>query len=363
MRRQLLNEYDRVMYIQVEFELMSDVFDSLRDTDNTAMPIALHSTNPTTISREIANESVAPIKTETAIAIASSPTIIAPVIAPGSTNPYLVYLSQLAVGSRRTMRESLEHIARMVSEGSLDAMNFPWSELRYQHTQAIYTHLLETRAPATANKMMAAVGRVLKEAWKLGQMSAEDYHRAIAIERRTGQRLLKGRALSAGEIAAILSVCCQDDSVKGCRDAALIAVLYGAGVRRREVVALELQDWNSADYCLTVRRGKGDKDRTTYLDDGAAAALLSWLAVRGEHKGTIFHPLRKGGKIEMRSMSDQAVLDILQERGKEAQVASFSPHDFRRTFISNLLSAGADISTVQKLAADRKSCHYCPIRP
>ena len=198
--------------------------------------------------------------------------------------------------------------------------------------------------------MMAAVGRVLKEAWKLGQMSAEDYHRAIAIERRTGQRLLKGRALSAGEITAILSVCCQDNSVKKCRDAALIAVLYGAGVRRREVVALELDDWNSVDYCLTVRRGKGDKDRTTYLDDGAAAALLNWLAVRGEHKGTIFHPLRKGGKIEMRAMSDQAVLDILQERGKEAQVASFSPHDFRRTFISNLLDAGADISTVQKLA-------------
>ncbi len=248
------------------------------------------------------------------------------------------------------MRESLEHIARMVSEGSLDALNFPWSELRYQHTQAIYTHLLETRAPATANKMMAAVGRVLKEAWKLGQMSAEDYHRAIAIERRTGQRLLKGRALSAGEIVAILNVCCQDESVKGCRDAALIAVLYGAGVRRREVVALELENWNSVDYCLTVRRGKGDKDRTTYLDDGAAAALLAWLAVRGEHKGTIFHPLRKGGLIEMRSMSDQAVLDILQERGLEAQVADFSPHDFRRTFISNLLDAGADISTVQKLA-------------
>ncbi len=229
-------------------------------------------------------------------------------------------------------------------------MNFPWSSLRYQHTQAIYTHLLETRAPATANEMIAAVGRVLKEAWKLGQLSAEDYHRAIAIEQRTGQRLLKGRVLSALEVGAILNVCCQDDCVKGYRDAALIAVLYGAGVRRTEDVALELEDWNSIDYCLTVRRGKGDKDRTTYLDDGAAAALLDWLALRGEHKGTIFHPLRKGGKIEMRSLSAQAVLDIIHERGNQAQIASFSPHDFRRTFISNLLDAGADISTVQKLA-------------
>ena len=238
---------------------MSDLLNQFTDTNGTAMAQAVESANKNTNSCAIAHSNGDPVTTETEIAITANPTKIAPaIVAPGSTNPYLVYLSQLAIGSRRTMRESLEHIARMVSEGSLDASNFPWSELRYQHTQAIYTHLLETRAPATANKMMAAVGRVLKEAWKLGQMSAEDYHRAIAIERRTGQRLLKGRALSAGEIAAILSVCCQDDSVKGCRDAALIAVLYGAGVRRREVVALELEDWNRVDYCSTVRRGKGD---------------------------------------------------------------------------------------------------------
>ncbi len=49
-------------------------------------------------------------------------------------------------------------------------------------------------------------------------------------------------------------------------------------------------------------------------------------------------------------MTDQAVLDILRQRGSEAQIPSFSPHDFRRTFISNLLDRGADISTVQKLA-------------
>lgn len=294
---------------------MSDIFDEFSHPSTTTVAIAQQSVN----------------SKEAAIARVTDPTTTTTAIAPGSTNPILVYLSQLGVGSRRTMRESLETIAQMMSQGKLNALNFPWSELRYQHTQVIYTHLLETRAPATANKMIAALGRVLKEAWKLGLLSAEDYHRAIAIERRTGQRLLKGRALSAGEVGAILNVCCQDKSVKGCRDAALIAVLYGAGVRRREVVALELEDWNSVDYCLTVRRGKGDKDRTTYLDDGAAAALLDWLAVRGEHRGTIFHPLRKGGKIEMRSLSDQAVLDILQERGNQAQVADFSPHDFRRT--------------------------------
>ncbi len=267
-----------------------------------------------------------------------------------SLNPVSVYLSQLASSSRRTMRGALETIATLVSKGELDAISFPWASLRYQHTQAIYVELSERYASSNANKMMAALSRVLEEAWKLGQMSAEDYHRAIAIERKTGQRLLKGRALSIGEVQALFHVCAQDESVKGSRDASLIAVLYGAGLRRSEVVAIDLSDWNIVDNCLTVRSGKGDKDRTTYLDDGATAALMDWLIWRGDAPGALFYPTRKGGKVEARRMTDQAVLDILQQRGKEANLTSFSPHDFRRTFISNLLDRGADISTVQKLA-------------
>jgi integrase len=49
-------------------------------------------------------------------------------------------------------------------------------------------------------------------------------------------------------------------------------------------------------------------------------------------------------------MTDDGVLKILQRRAQLAGVDSFSPHDFRRTFCSDLLDAGVDIVTVQKLA-------------
>ncbi len=180
-------------------------------------------------------------------------------------------------------------------------------------------------------------------------MSAENYHRAIAIERKTGQRLLTGRTLSIGEIQALFHVCAQDKSVKGSRDAALIAVLYGAGLRRSEVVAVDLADWMEQDNCLIVRSGKGDKDRTNYLDEGAVAALTDWLVWRGDAPGALFYPTRKGGLVEARRMTDQAILVILRQRELEANLASFSPHDFRRTFASNMIDAGVDIVTVQNL--------------
>jgi site-specific recombinase XerD len=49
-------------------------------------------------------------------------------------------------------------------------------------------------------------------------------------------------------------------------------------------------------------------------------------------------------------MTDQAILLILRRRATQAKVAAFTPHDLRRSFVSDLLDAGADMVTVQKLA-------------
>ncbi|MDQ2995439.1 MAG: tyrosine-type recombinase/integrase [Chloroflexota bacterium] len=265
-----------------------------------------------------------------------------------ATNPAAVYLAQLAKGSRRTMASSLGTLAQLL--GYADALACPWAQLRYQHTTAIRAQLMDTYAPATANRMLAALRRVLQEAWRLELMTAEEYRRAADLTVIKEQKLPSGRALAADEVLLLLDACAADSTPAGVRDSALIAVLIGTGLRRSEVVALDVSDYERSSGALKVRSGKGRKDRLVYATGGVLTALADWLTVRGSDAGALFVAATRGGHIGTRRMTDQAVRVILEKRATQAGVADFSPHDLRRTMITGLLDAGADIATVQKLA-------------
>jgi integrase len=189
---------------------------------------------------------------------------------------------------------------------------------------------------------------VLKVAFKLGLMSSDQMIRARSVERVGGSRVEKGRALSKGELVALFEAC-NPRTPAGARNAALLGLGYGAGLRRAEIVGLDLGDFDRVTGALVVR-GKGNKERRTYLGRGAREALDAWLTVRGDEPGPLFFPVTKGGDIERRRMTDAAVAELVVRLAKRSKIAEFSPHDMRRTFIGDMLDAGADIATVQKLA-------------
>jgi integrase len=287
---------------------------------------------------------------DTELVIAETGDLAATSVPSTDQHPAAVYIARLAPGSRRTMREALDTIASILTNNRSDAEALPWHLLRYQHTQAVRSALAERYAPATANKMLAALRGVIKEAWRLGQMSAEDYHRAVDLGPVKGTTLPSGREVSQGELRAIFSVCSADKSAAGRRDAAIIALLYGAGLRRSEVVAIDLQDFNPETGELRIRAAKGHKDRTSYATNGSLLAVCDWLALRGDTPGPLFCPINKGGRLVVQQMTPQTVRFMTEKRAKQAGVQHFSPHDLRRTFIGDMLGAGADIVTVQHLA-------------
>ena len=280
------------------------------------------------------------------LATASEPLAIGLGTAP-DRNPVLVYLARLSPRSRRTYAGDLAAIARIVTGASMAAAALDWSGLRYAHAQAIRTALAERYAPATANRMLAALRGVLREAWRLGMLTAEEFDRACDLAPVRGQTLPAGRSLASGELRALFGAC---RGSLGARDAALLSICYGAGLRRSEAVALDLSDFDPETGSLTIRHGKGNKARLAYASNGALAALKAWVAVRGSEPGPLFLAIAKGGAVRSTRLTDAAVFRAFVSLARRAGVAGFTPHDLRRTFISDLLDAGADIATVAHLA-------------
>lgn len=265
-------------------------------------------------------------------------------------NPAAVYLAGLSRGSRPTMIGALVKIASLLTNGKTDYLSVNWAALRFQHTSAIRSRLAEEYSAATANRMLSALRGVLKAAWRLGQMSADDYQRAVDIGRVLGETLPAGRALTGEEISALISACVRDKTPAGARDVAMIAMLRTTGLRRAELCALEMSDYNPADDTLVVH-GKRNKERVAYITNGTKDALRDWLIVRGDKPGPIFCPVNRGKHVVIRQMHHGAisVFNMLRKRSIEAGVVNISPHDLRRTFATDMLDKGEDVLVVSGL--------------
>ena len=266
-------------------------------------------------------------------------------------HPALVYLASLAPGSRRTMRQALDVMAGILTAQQFDHLSLPWGALRFQHVQAVRSALMERYSAATANKMLSALRQTLRMAWRLGYLSAEEYERVADIQPVSGEKpdAAAGRALSFGEWVALFAICAADAGPAGVRDAALIALLKVCGLRRAEVAALRFEDYDQTMGTLRVR-GKRNKTRSVPIEDsGAKDALADWLYLRGDWEGSLFVRIRKGNNITRQALTDQGIYHILNTRSQAARTAKFTPHDLRRTFAGDLLDAGADLATVQKL--------------
>jgi integrase len=282
--------------------------------------------------------------------------LFAPVAVSADMDPYLVYLGRLSSAeSRRTMAGCLDRIARLLlqtdpRDPSVTGSGIPWGNLRYPHTALLRSMLLaQGWSAAHVNKHLIALRMVLKEAWRLGLMSAENCQRASDLQQVKGQREPAGRMLRQAEIAALLDSCSGAGTTKGARDAALIAVAYCTGGRRSELVGMDLRDWDTADGVRLT--GKGNKIRRVPIASWATSYLNGWLRARGNRPGPLFTRVTKAGRVTRHPISGQTVADILAARTLDVGGRTLSPHDLRRTLISTMLDDPlTDLVIVQRIA-------------
>ena len=129
------------------------------------------------------------------------------------------------------------------------------------------------------------------------------------------------------------------------RDLAIFELLYGCGLRISELCGLNLEDFDLQSRWVRVR-GKGKKERQTPYGGKAAAALEQYLGERQAAAGETALFVNCNG----RRLTDRGARGIVAFYARFlAGDASLHPHSFRHAFATHLLSAGADLRSIQEL--------------
>jgi len=129
------------------------------------------------------------------------------------------------------------------------------------------------------------------------------------------------------------------------RDLALLAVMYGCGLRISEVVGLNLDAIDLSQSELRVF-GKGRKERVVPLPQGALSYLQAWLDERVASTEEMAVFLNQRGT----RLSARSVQRMLKERALETGAdISVTPHRLRHSFATHLLAGGVDLRAIQEL--------------
>jgi len=140
-----------------------------------------------------------------------------------------------------------------------------------------------------------------------------------------------------------------------CRDAAMVELLYGCGLRVGELVGLDAQASNTAKGWLDLEGaeahvlGKGSKRRSVPIGSKALEAVQAWLVVRdqgflSEVQNALFIG-RHGTRL-----TAQGIWQRLKQRSLKAGLSTpVHPHMLRHSFASHLLQSSSDLRAVQEL--------------
>lgn len=156
-----------------------------------------------------------------------------------------------------------------------------------------------------------------------------------------------GEVLTPAEVGAILAQCSRR-APTGIRDRALITVMYRAGLRVSEALALRPADIDTEAGAVKVRHGKGDRARTVGLGDGALAVLQLWTDERKRRGlavgGRMLFCTLAGGPV-----SDDQVRNMLRRRAARASVDKrVHPHALRHSYAFELSQRGVPVNLIQQ---------------
>lgn len=245
-------------------------------------------------------------------------------------------------------RRSYEHAIR-------DFTEWYCSEPRLAFNKTVVTRYriaLEQRsyAPSTINLRLAAVRRLAYEASDCGLLSSD---LAAGIRRVKGAKRLDirvGNWLTVEQGKKLLAVH-SGKKLRDLRNHAVIAMLLGCGLRRAELVAVEVEDFELREnhWVLADLIGKGRHMRTIPVPTWVKLAVDEWTDAAKLQSGTLFRAIGKTGKVRGNGFTAKVIWSIVREAAMSCGIGVIAPHDLRRTCARLCHQAGGELEQIQFL--------------
>ena len=229
------------------------------------------------------------------------------------------------------------------------------SEPRLSFNKTVVTryriHLEDRRlAPGTTNVRLAAVRRLADEAADAGLLSPELAAgiRRVKGSKRLGVRL--GNWLTAEQARSLWQLP-NAGTLKSKRDRAILAVLLGCGLRRRELSDLTLDHFQRREehWAIIDLVGKGRHIRTVPVPDWVKRTIDDWLTEAGVTNGRLFRRVCRAGKAWGEGITEKVVWHVVKEYAAKIGVSKLAPHDLRRSCARLCHEAGGELEQIQFL--------------
>jgi site-specific recombinase XerD len=245
-------------------------------------------------------------------------------------------------------RRSYEHAIR-------DFIEWYCSEPRLAFNKTVVTRYriaLEQRryAPSTINLRLAAVRRLAYEASDCGLLSPD---LAAGIRRVKGAKRLGvrvGNWLTIEQGKKLLAVH-SGTRLKDLRNRAVIAMLVGCGLRRAELVAVKVEDFELREdhWVLADLIGKGRHMRTIPVPSWVKSVVDAWINAAKLQDGMLFRPISKTGTVQGGGFTAKVIWSIVRESAMSCGIGIIAPHDLRRTCARLCHQAGGELEQIQFL--------------